>query len=113
MIKDPKVFLKHVLESIEWIEKDVSGFSKEDFFENVPMQDAVFRRLEIIGEAIRNLPDEFKTANPDTPWQDIADTRNKLIHNYFGIDLDLVWGIIKQDLPPLKKQIGILLKDLE
>lgn len=113
MIKDPQVFLKHILESIEWIEKDILGFSKEDFFENVPMQDAVFRRLEIIGEAIRNLPDEFKKANLDTPWQDITDTRNKLIHNYFGIDLDLVWGIIKQDLPPLKEQIEMMLKDLE
>lgn len=51
MIKDPEVFLKHILESIDWIEKDVKEFSKEDFFQNVPIQDAVFRRLEIIGEA--------------------------------------------------------------
>ncbi len=109
MIKDPEVFLKHILESIDWIEKDIKGFSKEDFFQNVPIQDAVFRRLEIIGEAIRNLPDEFKRSYNETPWQDIMDMRNKLIHGYFGIDLDLVWGIVKQDIPPLKKQIKEIL----
>ncbi len=109
MIKDPEVFLKHILESIDWIEKDIKGFSKEDFFQNVPIQDAVFRRLEIIGEAIRNLPEEFTKANPNAPWQDIMDTRNKLIHNYFGLDLDLVWGIVKNDIPPLKKQINEML----
>lgn len=110
MIKDPAVFLKHILESINWIESDIKGFSKEDFFKNVPIQDAVFRRLEIIGEAIRNLPDDFKQSNPQTPWQDIMDTRNKLIHDYFGLDLDLVWGIVKNDIPPLKLQVEEMLK---
>lgn len=110
MIKDPQVFLKHILESIDWIEKDVKGLSKDDFLKNVPIQDAVFRRLEIVGEAIRNLPDEFKKANPDIPWQDIMDTRNKLIHDYFGLELDLVWGIVKNDIPPLKKQIEEMLR---
>jgi len=63
MNKDPQIFLKHILESIEWIEKDTKGMSKEDFLENVPMQDAVVRRIEIIGEAIRNLPPELKKEN--------------------------------------------------
>ena len=109
MIKNPEVFLKHILESIEWIEKDTKGFLKEDFFQNVPIQDAVFRRLEIVGEAIRHLPDEFKKSYPDVPWQDIMDTRNKLIHDYFGLDLDLVWGIVEQDIPSLKKHIEEIL----
>ena len=99
------VFLKHILESIDWIEKDIAGFSKEQFLEDIPMQDAVIRRLEIIGEAINNLPADFKKANPDIPWQDISDTRNKLIHGYFGIDLSLVWSIVQNDIPPLKEQI--------
>lgn len=105
MIKDSQVFLRHILESIEWIEKDVKGLSRKQFSENVPMQDAVIRRLEIIGEAIRSLPADLKIRNPKVPWQDIADTRNKLIHEYFGVDLNLIWTIIKKDLPLLKRQI--------
>lgn len=109
MTKDPQVFLKHILESIEWIEKDMKDLSKDDFLKDVLVQDAVFRRLEIIGEAMRHLPGEFKKAHPEIPWQDIMDTRNKLIHDYFGLDLDLVWGIVKNDVPPLKEQIEKLL----
>ncbi|KKT75661.1 MAG: hypothetical protein UX31_C0016G0002 [Candidatus Nomurabacteria bacterium GW2011_GWA1_46_11] len=105
MTKDPQVFLMHILESIEWIEKDVEGLSWKQFIKNVPMQDAVIRRLEIIGEAIRGLPTDFKKQYPGVPWQDIADTRNKLIHEYFGVDLDLVWNIIQNDLPLFKEQI--------
>lgn len=110
MKKDPQVFLKHILESIEWIEKDTKDLSEKDFLENIPMQDAVIRRLEIIGEAIRNLPDEAKKASPHVPWQDIMDMRNKLIHGYFGVDLKLVWNVIKKDLPPLKKHIEEMIR---
>ena len=110
MIKDPQIFLLHILESVEWIEKDVASMSFEKFTENVPMQDAVVRRLEIIGEAIRNLPADFKKLHPEVPWQDIADTRNKLIHEYFGVDLKLIWTIAHQDLPPLKAQVKKMLE---
>ena len=110
MKQDPQIFLKHILESIEWIEKDTNNFSKENFFENVPIQDAVIRRLEIIGEAIRNLSEKTKQCYPEVPWQDIMDMRNQLIHGYFGVDLKLVWDVIKKDLPPFKKQIKALLE---
>jgi uncharacterized protein with HEPN domain len=79
MKKDPVVFLTHILESLEWIEKDTKDFTENDFKTNVPIQDAVIRRLEIIGEAVRNLPNDFKNAHPTTPWQDISDMRNELI----------------------------------
>ncbi len=110
MKKDPLILLQHILESIEWIEKDVVGFSQNEFFENVPIQDAVLRRIEIIGEAVKNLPSEFKQANPETPWQDIADMRNKLIHEYFDVDLELVWEVVHNNIPPFKKHVKILLK---
>lgn len=87
MRKDTQVFLRHILESIDWIEKDTKDLSKEEFLQNVPIQDAVVRRLEIIGEAIRNLPGQFIEAHETIPWQDIVDMRNKLIHKYFGVDL--------------------------
>lgn len=105
MRKHPQVLLQHILESIEWIEKDLINLSENQFYENVPIQDAVVRRIEIIGEAVRNLPSDFKQANPKTPWLDIADMRNKLIHEYFEVDLELVWEVTIKDLPPFKEQI--------
>lgn len=105
MRKDPQVFLRHILESIDWIEKDTKDLSKEEFLQNVPIQDAVVRRLEIIGEAIRNLPSDFIETHETIPWQDIVGMRNKLIHKYFGVDLELVWNVIEKDLSPLKQQI--------
>ena len=110
MIKDPGIFLKHILESVEAIESYIENFPKDKFFDNSEKQDAVVRRLEIIGEAVRNLPGDFKESNPEVSWQDIADMRNKLIHEYFGIDLELVWEVIKKDLPLFKKQIKKLLE---
>lgn len=109
MKKDPQIFLKHILESIEWIEKDTKGMSKDDFLKNVPIQDAVVRRIEIIGEAIRNLPPELKKENKDVSWQDIMDMRNKIIHEYFGVDLELVWEVVQKDVPELKDKVKEIL----
>lgn len=112
MNKEPQVFLKHILESINLIEDNVSGMSQEKFLENTPIQDAVMRRLEIIGEAVKNLPETLKQQTPNVPWQDIADMRNKLIHEYFGVDIKLVWNTIQNDLPSFKEQIQKILKNI-
>ena len=109
MKKDPQVFLKHILESIEWIERETQGLSQDQFMQNVPTQDAAIRRLEIIGEAVKNIPTNFKKEYPNIPWKKIAGLRDKLIHGYFGIDLELVWKIIERDLPLFKKQIQEML----
>ena len=109
MQKDPNIFLAHILESIEWIEKEIKGLSKDRFINDVPTQDAAIRRLEIIGEAVKNLTTEFKKKYPDISWKKISGLRDKLIHDYFGIDLELVWTIIKKDLPPFKKQVKRML----
>lgn len=105
MKKDPKVFVSHIIESIKAIEKYTHTLSEQDFLESTEKQDAVMRRIEIIGEAIKNLPEDFQKQYPAIPWQDIAAMRNKLIHEYFGVDLALVWEVVKTDLPTLKKQI--------
>ncbi|MDP3043197.1 MAG: DUF86 domain-containing protein [bacterium] len=110
MEKDNKVFLEHILESIEFIENYIGGLSENDFFNSMEKQDAIVRRLEIIGEASRNLADNFKTANSHIAWRDITDFRNVLIHEYFGVNKDLIWKVVKKDIPELKKEIIKLLK---
>lgn len=112
MIKDDSIFLNHISNSIEEIEKNISNISFIEFNENVSTQDAVIRRLEIIGEAIRNLSDETKQKYPQIPWRDIMDTRNKLIHDYFGVDINLVWEMANKDIPSLKIEIEKILKTL-
>ncbi len=110
MKKDPKVFLKHIKESIDEIERHVIDISEKVFMDDIKTQDAVIRRIEIIGEAIKNLPADFKRKNQQIEWREIADMRNKLIHEYFGVDEDLVWEVVNKDIPKLKKQIAELLE---
>ena len=109
MKKDPQVFLKHILESIEAIEDYSKDFHEELFMINREKQDAIIRRVEIIGEAVKNLPEDFKKAHPEISWEEINAMRNKLIHEYFGVDLSLIWQVVKKDLNPLKEQIKKLL----
>ena len=85
--------------------------SKEDFKDSLSLQDMTIRRLEIIGEAIKNLPQEFKDNYTQVPWKKISGLRDKLIHEYFGIDIDLVWTIIVRDLPELKQNIEDILEE--
>lgn len=111
MTKEPTIFLQHILESIELIEKRAESVTREEFIENVDLQDAIIRRLEIVGEAVRNLPKEFRQEYSDIDWQNPAGMRNTLIHGYFEVDLDVVWDTILNDLPPFKEQIKKLLEE--
>jgi len=75
----------------------------------ISLQDSIIRRLEVIGEAVRQVPEEFKKEHPDIPWRDIGDFRNVLVHEYFGLKIDRVWNVIHKDLPKLKERISQLL----
>lgn len=87
------------------IEEYIKNRNKADFLKSKQLQDAIIRRVEIIGEAIKNIPDDFKKTITGIPWKQITGMRDILIHQYFGIDLDLMWEVVKKDLPELKKQI--------
>lgn len=109
MKKNPQVFLEHILESIGMIENYTKNQTIDDFMISVMIQDMVIRRLEIIGEAVKNLPEDIKEANQNIPWKSIAGMRDKLIHEYFGVDLKLTWNVVINDLPGLKKNITEIL----
>ena|SRR3989338_5582878 len=113
MKKDPSVFLKHMLESIEKIEEYAKELTKEKLAKDTKLQDAVIRRIEVLGEATKNLSEEFRAKHQGVKWTEIIRTRDKIIHHYFGVDLDIVWDIAKKDLPKLKKGISEILKELE
>lgn len=113
MKKNPKIFLEHIKESIDEIENHIGNMSEKIFLDDIKTKDAVIRRIEIIGEATKNLPVSFKKKNPQIEWQDISNMRNKLIHEYFGVDEYLVWEVIKKDIPKLKKQIQKLLEEFK
>lgn len=105
MTKEPAIFLQHILESIELIQKRVENVTYDEFADDIDLQDMVIRRLEIIGEAVRNLPKEFREAHANIAWRNPADMRSVLIHGYLDVDLEVVWDTITKDLPPFKEQI--------
>ena len=113
MNKEARIFLLDIKECIEKIEEYIDDINKEQFFIETKVQDAILRRIEIIGEATKNIPDNFRKDYPDVPWSKMARTRDRMIHAYFGINLERVWVIVKDDLPDLKKKIKIILDDIE
>ena len=112
-MKRDKPYLQHIIDAIFDIEKFMEGITKKAFFENREKQYAVIRALEIMGEATKNLSAELKAKYPEIHWKTIAGMRDKLVHVYFGINLDRVWKAIKEDVPELKKQLFDILKGME
>jgi uncharacterized protein with HEPN domain len=112
MKKNHRIFLEHILQSINLIEQYTKGKTKDDFLRFVALQDMVLRRLEIIGEAVKNIPEEIRQKYSDIPWRKIAGMRDKLIHGYFMVDIEFAWGVAKKDLPALKEQISQILEQM-
>ncbi|MCX6789419.1 MAG: DUF86 domain-containing protein [Candidatus Gribaldobacteria bacterium] len=112
MKKDPKIFLSHILESIEAINSYTGKLTKKEFAENGLAQDAVICRIQVIGEAVKNLPAGLRREYKHILWSKATGMRDVMVHDYFGIDKDIVWKTIKEDLPTFQKEIQKVYKEL-
>jgi uncharacterized protein with HEPN domain len=113
MKRDETVYLRHILDAIARIQMYVQGIDEATFLDQPLIQDGVIRQIEIIGEATRRLPQDFRKAYEHIPWQDIAGMRDKLIHDYFGVDIETVWLTVQDDIPVLKVEVMRILENLQ
>lgn len=108
-MKDDRVYLQHIRDAIE----DIVAYTRsgsDAFLADRMRQDATLRKLEVIGQAVKNLSDECKSREPAIPWKQIAGLRDKVIHDYFGVNLEIVWGVVEKELPKLGDAVGRLLR---
>jgi uncharacterized protein with HEPN domain len=109
--RDDLPYLKHMLDAVARIESYVRGIEETDFLTNTEKQDAVIRQLQILGEAVKCLSQGLRAAHPDVPWREVAGMRDKLVHDYFGVDLQFVWVTATKDVPALRPKIERVLTE--
>jgi uncharacterized protein with HEPN domain len=112
-MKHEQVFLKHIMDEINFLIRETNDLKFEDFMKNEILKRACARSLEIIGEAVKNLPADFKRKRKGIEWKKIAGLRDKIIHYYFGVNWDILWDVIRNQLPRLKEQVESILEQLE
>lgn len=106
-------YIEDIIEAIEDAASFIEGINYDDFAKDKKTMYAVTRAIEIIGEATKKVPDSVRKRHPEIPWRDMAGMRDKLIHEYFGIDLKRVWNTVKKDIPKLKPSFEKILEDFE
>ena len=112
-MKHNQVFLRHIFDEIIFLIKETEGIKFEEFIKNEILKRACSRSLEIIGEAVKNLSPDFKKRYKEIEWKKIAGLRDKMIHGYFGVNWDIVWDVIGNQIPKLKEQVGNILDKVE
>ncbi len=111
-MKSVSVYIADITEAIVKIQEYTKGSKEDNFLNDTKLQDSVIRRLEIMGEAVKHIPADFRNKYPEIPWKEIAGMRDILIHEYSGVLMTRIWKVVKKDIPRLKKQIKTLQKEL-
>ncbi|HET6528172.1 MAG TPA: DUF86 domain-containing protein [Balneolaceae bacterium] len=106
-------YLDHILIEASFLYEESQNLPFDEFIIDDTLTRAFLRSLEIIGEASKNLPENFKVKHPEIEWKNMAGMRDKLIHSYFGVDYDIVWTVVQTKIPALKQQIETIIQDLE
>ena len=106
-------YIADILTAIQEVENFTHGMDFEDFASDKKTVNAVVRSLEVMGEAAKRVPEGVRQRYPDVPWKRMTGMRDKLIHEYSGVDLEIVWGVVKTELPPVKPLVEQILRDLE
>ena len=113
MSRDYELYLRDILQATERIERYIANVDKDTFKTDDLRVDGVLFNLMTVGEAVKNIPDELRERHPDVRWRDIARFRDRVVHHYFGLDLDIVWEIAAVHLPPLQEFVEQLLQDTD
>jgi len=111
-MRHEQVFLRHIVEESNFLMKEAENMGFEEFMKNEILKRACSRSLEIVGEAVKNLPADFKKRYREIEWKKIAGLRDKMIHGYFGVNWDIVWDVIKNQIPKLKEQVENILDEV-
>ena len=113
MPRDHKLYLKDMLEAIRKIERYSDKITLDNLVEDEMLQDAIIRNLGILGEAVKNIPEHVKSKNPEVEWKKIAGLRDIITHAYFGVDMDIIWDVVKNKIPIFKEKLLEILSESE
>jgi uncharacterized protein with HEPN domain len=108
----PHEFIRHMLDEIDYLQSRISNTDQDAFLEDETLKRAFVRSIEIIGEASKKIPKDIKKLQPDIEWRKVSGMRDRLIHDYFGVDYAIVWDVVKNKMPQLKANLQTLFKKL-
>ena len=110
MSSEPREYLRHILVEADYLLDQTAGLTRDEFVANETLRRAFVRSLEIVGEAAKKIPEEFRAQYPTVEWRAMSGMRDRLIHDYFGVDYELVWDVVHNRIPELRRQIASMIE---